>query len=220
MIGGAAVSTGLVAQAETLGARIVTTYGMTESCGGCVYDGLPLPGVGVSIANPDDTGSGLIELTGKTIAVGYRLAPEQTAISFGPGLHRTSDFGRIEDDGRLVVLGRDDDVVQVGGHNVSVAAVERAIESYPEIALAAVVSTPDEQWGARLTAFVTKRPGYEPPTAGFSDSIKEYVGAALGNESRPRAVVLLDTLPTLPAGKIDRELLRTQAAHHQVEQGN
>ena len=154
LIGGAAAAPGLIAHARALGANITTTYGMTETCGGCVYDGTPLPGVSVRIANPNNDGIGTIELGSPSIARGYRLRPDLTEASFRHGLHRTSDLGRIDDQGRLVVAGRIDDVVHVGGVNVSVAAVEAAVVDHPLVAQAAVVASADSQWGSRITAFI------------------------------------------------------------------
>ena len=154
LIGGAAAAYGLVARATSLGARIVTTYGMTETSGGCVYDGTPLAGVAVRIVDADDSGVGRIELAGPTVARGYRLRPELTEAAFASGMHRTSDRGRIDQHNRLVVVGRVDDVVQVGGINVSVAAVEGAVQEHPMVAEAAVVAVADDQWGSKITAFV------------------------------------------------------------------
>ena len=212
LIGGAAAAHGLVARATSLGARIVTTYGMTETAGGCVYDGTPLSGVAVRIVDADDAGIGRIELAGPTVARGYRLRPDLTAASFGPGLHRTSDRGKIDKNDRLVVVGRIDDVVQVGGINVSVAAVEAAVQEHPLVAEAAVVATDDDQWGSKITAFVVANNMETISESTLVGSIVERAANVLGSESRPREVVVTDSLPTLPTGKIDREALRREAA--------
>ncbi|MGA9148176.1 MAG: AMP-binding protein [Candidatus Nanopelagicales bacterium] len=212
LIGGAAAAYGLIARAMSLGARIVTTYGMTETAGGCVYDGTPLAGVAVRIVDADEAGVGRIELAGPTVARGYRLRPELTEASFAAGVHRTSDRGRIDSHNRLVVVGRVDDVVQVGGINVSVAAVEAAVQEHPMVAEAAIVATPDDQWGSKIIAFVVANRLESLNDEQLMDSIIERAANALGAESRPRHVVLMDSLPTLPTGKIDREQLRTLAA--------
>lgn len=213
LIGGAAAAHGLVARATSLGARIATTYGMTETAGGCVYDGTPLAGVAVRISGADDDGVGRIELSGPTVAHGYRLRPELTDAAFGPNLHRTSDRGKIDKSNRLVVVGRIDDVVQVGGINVSVAAVEAAVQEHAMVAEAAVVATDDDQWGSKVTAFVVATDTDSLAGSALTDSIVEAVANSLGAESRPRDVVVTDSLPTLPTGKIDREQLRTIAAN-------
>ena len=212
LIGGAAAAYGLVARATSLGARIVTTYGMTETSGGCVYDGTPLAGVAVRIVDADDSGVGRIELAGPTVARGYRLRPELTEAAFASGMHRTSDRGRIDQHNRLVVVGRVDDVVQVGGINVSVAAVEGAVQEHPMVAEAAVVAVADDQWGSKITAFVVANGLESVSDQQLIASIVERAANALGAESRPRDIVLMDSLPTLPTGKIDREQLRSLAA--------
>ncbi len=212
LIGGAAAAHGLIARATSLGARIITTYGMTETSGGAVYDGTPLAGVAVRIVDSDADGVGRIELSGPTVARGYRLRPDLTEASFGPNLHRTSDRGRIDASNRLVVVGRIDDVVQVGGINVSVAAVEAAIQEHAMVAEAAVVATDDDQWGSKVTAFIVATDADSLSGQPLTDSIIERAANALGAESRPRDVVVMTSLPTLPTGKIDREQLRTIAA--------
>lgn len=212
LIGGAAAAHGLLARATSLGAQLVTTYGMTETSGGCVYDGRPLPGVAVRVADSDENGVGRIELSGPQVARGYRLLPELTAECFSPGIHRTSDLGKIDDKNQLVVVGRIDDVVQVGGINVSVSAVESAVQDHPLVAEAAVVSVPDDQWGARVCAFVVPNSIEVTSDTALIESIIERAAGVLGAEARPRDVVLVTELPTLPTGKIDREQLRDQAS--------
>lgn len=127
-------------------------------------------------------------------------------------MHRTSDRGRIDQHNRLVVVGRVDDVVQVGGINVSVAAVEGAVQEHPMVAEAAVVAVADDQWGSKITAFVVANGLESVSDQQLIASIVERAANALGAESRPRDIVLMDSLPTLPTGKIDREQLRSLAA--------
>lgn len=212
LIGGAAAAHGLIARAASLGARIVTTYGMTETAGGCVYNGTPLAGIAVRISDADDTGIGRIELSGPQVALGYRLRSDLTSAAFGPGVHRTSDLGFIDRSDRLVVVGRVDDVVQVGGINVSVAAVEAAVQDHPIVAEAAVVSTPDDQWGAKISAFLVPSATDLMTPDELADSVVQRAAGVLGAEARPRQVTILEKLPTLPTGKIDREALRALAA--------
>ncbi|MGB2738067.1 MAG: AMP-binding protein [Candidatus Nanopelagicales bacterium] len=212
LLGGAAAPRGLIRRAVSLGAHVVTTYGMTETSGGCVYDGTPLNGVTVKIADADEAGVGRVEIMGAIVGRGYRLRPDLTATLFSPGLHRTSDLGRIDDLNRLEIVGRIDDVVQVGGINVSVSAVEAAVNDTAEVSEAAVVAVPDDQWGSKLTAFVVPDP--TDPTAGdrVVSAVVSHSADVLGAEARPRQVVVVATLPTLPAGKVDRAELRKAAA--------
>lgn len=212
LIGGAAAPAALVARARELGAQIVLTYGMTETSGGCVYDGSALDCSTVSLEDPSPDGVGRIVLGGATVARGYRLAPDLSAEAFRPGIHRTSDVGRINESGLLEVAGRIDDVVQVGGVNVSVAAIEAAVQAHPEVSEAAVVATADAQWGSRITAFVVADPAWNVADAALAQSVVSIAADALGSESRPRSVVVLDVLPTLLTGKVDRAALRARAA--------
>ncbi|WP_166518222.1 AMP-binding protein, partial [Candidatus Blastococcus massiliensis] len=142
LVGGAATDPAPLARARAAGVRVVTTYGMTETAGGCVYDGVPLDGVSVRVTD------GGVELAGPVLASGYRLDPEGTVAAFADGWFRTRDAGRL-DDGRLTVLGRLDDVVITGGVNVAPGAVEVALREHPGVADAVVVGRPDPEWGQR-----------------------------------------------------------------------
>jgi O-succinylbenzoic acid--CoA ligase len=189
LVGGAAAPAALLAGARAAGVRVVTTYGMSETCGGCVYDGVPLAGVRVrladadsgadsgsdAVAGPTSHGTGIIELSGPVLAEGYVGDPDATAAAFrtdpdGTRWFRTSDLGRL-DDGRLTVLGRADDVILTGGVNVAPAAVEDAIaEHLAELGTpgeACVVGVPDAEWGQAVVAVVglpgSARQGRERP---------------------------------------------------------
>ncbi len=212
LLGGAAAPTGLVRRARELGAIIVTTYGMTETAGGCVYDGTPLAGVGVNIVDPGPDGVGRIELFGPMVARGYRLAPELSAEAFiSDGVHRTRDVGRLDSDNKLEVVGRVDDIVQVGGINVSVMAVEAVMQHHPSVAEVAVVAVPDADWGSRLAAYVVAATNTELTRDELPRAVAALAIDALGAEARPRPIELVDALPTLPSGKVDRALLRERA---------
>lgn len=216
LLGGAAAAPGLVSRAKSLGAKIVTTYGMTETTGGCVYDGHPLKGTQVRILNPDSQGVGQIAISGPTIALGYRLRPEDTKKVFVDGELRTSDNGYIHEDGRLVVTGRNDDVVQVGGISVPLSKVESLISSHPDVSEAVVVATPDQEWGSKIAAFVIPHPESSLNTAVRREAIIEAVTELMGSEARPRIIVELDHLPSLPSNKVDRVQLRKLAERHSV----
>ena len=138
LVGGGATRPSLRAAASDLGIRLTTTYGATETAGGCVFDGHPLPGV--TVTADGDGGPGLLTISGPTVALGYRGEPELTRACFGPAGFRTSDLGEVGADGVVSVLGRADDVVIVGGVNVSPLAAERVIADLPDIVAAAVVS--------------------------------------------------------------------------------
>ena len=178
----------------------VTTYGMTETSGGTFYDGVGLPGVSARIVDADPDGVGRISLAGPTIARGYLGDDELTAAVFPDGTHLTGDLGRLRD-GVLEVLGRLDDVVQVGGVNVAISAVTDTLAA--ACADACVLAVPDDAWGSCLTAFVVAS-----PSTPDDDTLAALVSEQLGRAAVPRAWVRLDSIPHLPNGKPDREALR------------
>lgn len=202
LVGGAAAPAGLLAAAREAGVRVVTTYGMSETAGGCVYDGVPLAGV---VAELD--ADGRIRLAGPVLARGYRLRPELTAAAFAGGRYGTGDRGRFAPDGRLEVLGRADDVVVTGGEKVDPAAVEAALAGHPAVVEAAVVGVPDPEWGQRVVAVVVLRPGAALDLA----AARDHVAARLSRVAAPRELRVVDALPLLPSGKLDRGALRTPA---------
>jgi O-succinylbenzoic acid--CoA ligase len=193
LVGGAATDAALLARARDEDVRVVTTYGMTETAGGCVYDGRPLDGVEVQVTD------GGVELAGPVLAHGYRLDPAATAEAFAGGWFRTRDAGRLED-GRLTVTGRLDDVVISGGVNVSPAAVEAALREHPHVADAVVVGRADPEWGHRVVAAVVPAAGTTPGLA----VLRPWVAERLGPAAAPRELHLLDTVPLLHTGKPDR----------------
>ena len=193
LVGGAATDPALLARAQAAGVAVVTTYGMTETAGGCVYDGRPLDGVRARVTD------GGVELSGPVLALGYRLDPGATADAFTGGWFRTRDAGRLRD-GRLTVTGRLDDVVITGGVNVAPAAVEAALRDHPDVADAVVFGRPDEEWGQSVVAVVVPAPGAAPDLA----SMRSWVGERLGAPSAPRELHLIDSVPLLHTGKPDR----------------
>lgn len=222
VLGGAAAPAPLLERAAEAGIRVVRSYGMTESCGGCVYDGRALDGVAVSLLadRPADDpvgdspagapAEGRISLGGPTVFSGYRLRPDLTADALVDGRFRTGDRGRWRADGTLQVLGRADEMIITGGVNVAPAAVEAALANCPDVGEAAVTGTPDPRWGQRVVAVVTASPGRPSPTLAV---VRDHVGASLGRASAPRALVVVPTLPRLPLGKIDRAAISALAAN-------
>jgi len=198
LLGGAAAPPALLAHARAAGVRVVPTYGMSETSGGCVYDGVPLPGVRAGLDE------GRITLAGPVVARGYRLRPDLTAVSFAGDTYRTEDLGRLED-GRLSVLGRADDVVVTGGENVPPAAVEAALAEHPAVADVAVLGVPDPEWGARVVAVVVLRPG----AALALEEARDHVAGRVSRVAAPRELRVVQALPLLPSGKPDRAALRS-----------
>lgn len=194
LVGGAGLDAGIRDAALASGISLISTYGMTETCGGCIYDGLPLSGVSVSI---DD--SSRIMVGGPSIALGYRNEPALTAAHFTEGRFRTSDLGEIVD-GALRIIGRTDDVVIVNGVNVSVSAVENVLRADSSVRECAVVALDDPERGSRILGFVTG-PSID------SAALRALVAERLGVAARPHVITTLDQLPMLPGGKTDRQAL-------------
>ncbi len=188
LVGGAATAPTLLDRARAAGIAVVTSYGMSETCGGCVYDGIPLDGVSAGL---DDAGR--IVLSGPVVAVGYAGRPP-----FPPGRFVTSDLGVITD-GRLAVLGRADDVLISGGVNVAPQAVENALADAPGVGRIVVTGVPDPEWGNRIVAVVV--PAGDGPQL---DDLRVRATAAVGSAAAPKDLVLVHTLPLLPLGKVDR----------------
>lgn len=201
LLGGAAVDPQVLEQARGLGLDLRTTYGMSETCGGCVWDGVALPGVGVDLGQDQR-----IKLSGPMAFSGYRLAPELTAGALRVEGDRrtvlTQDRGELTD-GRLSVLGRLDDVVVSGGVNVDLAQVQRAVDALAP-GTSAVLALPDTEWGS-LVALAT--------TTGHGLAWwREALAADLGRAALPRHVAQLDVLPRTSSGKIDRQALARRLA--------
>jgi O-succinylbenzoic acid--CoA ligase len=205
LVGGAAATPALLARAREADVRVVTTYGMTETCGGCVYDGRPLDGVEVTL---DDLGRVL--LGGPVLAEGYLGRPDLDATAFvgDPRRLRTQDLGRL-DDGTLTVLGRADDVILTGGANVAPAPVEAALAELPGVAESCVVGVPDAEWGQLVVALVVLRPGAPAPAL---EDVRRLVADRVGPASAPRRLVVVPALPLRGPGKPDRHAAARLAA--------
>lgn len=180
----------------------VVTYGMTETCGGCVYDGVPLDGVEVRIVD------GIIHIGGDIVAGGYLGAAEVEAARFytdeGRRWYRTADRGHWAD-GRLIPTGRIDDLINTGGLKVSATAVEQALLGVDRVDTAVVLGLPDPEWGEMVGAYVVVRAGISAPDV---ELLRETVRTRLGSASVPKRIRIGNELPLLPNSKIDRRAIR------------
>lgn len=188
LLGGAPLGAGLRERAGDAGLAVVESYGMSETSGGVVWDGKPLPGVWIGLCD------GRVSIGGPTLFDGYLDDPPATAEAMEEGTLLTHDRGRWEG-GRLVITGRVDDVVISGGVNVDLAEVRAAAARIdPETAVLAV---PDAEWGTRVVLFA---PGGD--LAGW----REALAGALPRTWLPRQLVGTP-IPRTPGGKPDREAL-------------
>ncbi len=233
LLGGAAAPAALLDAARAAGIPVVTTYGMTETCGGCVYDGIPLDGVRVKI---DD---GRIWIGGPVLFSGYRpggyggagsppvtggvtggvaspkgglggwVPPEREAST---AWFRTGDLGYLDASGRLTVRGRADDLINTGGYKVVPGEVAAALRDCPGVRDAVVLGQPDPEWGERVIAVVVPADPANPPTL---ELLRLHVRERLPRYAAPSRVVVVDAVPLLPSGKHDiarlsREVLRRE----------
>jgi len=194
LVGGAAAPAGLLGRARAAGVRAVTTYGMSETCGGCVYDGVPLDGVTVRAG-----GDGLLRISGPVLMNRYRGGPD-----LGDEFV-TSDFGYVRD-GRVVVRGRADDVINTGGHKVVPGEVAAVLESCPGVLEVVVVGRADPEWGQRVTAVVVPADPDDPPSL---ELLRIHVSKRLPRYACPSEVVLTRAIPVLASGKPDLASLKT-----------
>jgi O-succinylbenzoic acid--CoA ligase len=201
----------------------IATYGMTETLGGVVYDGLALPGVSVRIVDasegsaavrPVDPGhTGTIEISSTTLLRCYRGGTDAGADAVGEGTdpvgpdgwYRTGDVGAIDPaTGRLRVDGRADDLIITGGEKVWPSPVEAILATDHRVREVAVVGRPDPEWGARVVAVVVASDPAEPPTL---QGLRDLVRTQLPRAAAPKELELVDSLPRTGLGKIRRTLL-------------
>jgi O-succinylbenzoic acid--CoA ligase len=201
LVGGAGVPSELLDTLRSAGVSVVRTYGMTETCGGCVYDGVPLDGVRVRI---DDDRQ--IHIGGQMLFEGY-TDHRATAVVLRDGWFATADLGEFDDKGRLRVLGRRDDIVISGGVNVGLPAVVEALRTIDGVQDAAAIGVPDEEWGSRVVAYLVPQDALCLDGLRL-DELRDHVEeSGLPRTWAPREVVLVDALPLLPGGKVDRQAL-------------
>jgi O-succinylbenzoic acid--CoA ligase len=211
LLGGGPVPAPLVARAIAAGAHVATTYGMTETGGGCVHDGHPLDGVEVRLApaTGETAETGEILVRGPVVMRGYHRDPEATARAFtDDGWLRTGDLGAFGDDGRLQVVDRMRDLVITGGVNVSPTAVERVLVEHPTVGEVCVAGAPDDEWGERVVAFVVPAPDAAPPSL---ESLRAFARERLTAAELPREIRVVTEIPRTAGGKPRRVSLRSEA---------
>ena len=184
LVGGAHADENLLVQAKNLGINCITTYGMTETSGGCVYNGAPLEGVQVAI-----TDAGFIKVSGPVLASNLALDTNNWFV--------TSDLGELVD-GELKVLGRGDDVIISGGENISLSEIENAISQIFANFEFAAFSVSSDKWGQELHVAAVNAP------AEFAVQVATLLVEKFGNAAKPKRFHQLAALPLIGIGKVDR----------------
>jgi O-succinylbenzoic acid--CoA ligase len=183
-----------------LGARVVQSYGLTETCGGIVHDGRPLPGTEVRIGE-----GGGIEVRGPTLMSGYRGDPQATHEVFtADGWMRTGDLGSFEG-GVLEVLGRSDDRIRTGAETVWPEEVESVLRDHPKVADCAAAGVPDPEWGQQVAVWIVPTSLDGPPAL---EELQLHCEGRLARFKFPRMLKLVSQIPRTATGKIRRSALR------------
>jgi O-succinylbenzoic acid--CoA ligase len=184
-----------------LAGNVVTTYGMTETGSGIVYDGRPLDGVELRIGDGVNAAEGEVLVRAPMLLRSYR---DGTDPRLPGGWFPTGDAGLLDTDGVLSVAGRMAEVIVTGGEKVWPVAVEAILAGHPGVAEVAVWKRPDPEWGERVVAWVVPVPGSPPPVL---SELRDRVGDQLGRWAAPREVAVVAALPRTPSGKVRRAAL-------------
>jgi O-succinylbenzoic acid--CoA ligase len=200
LVGGGRLDRRLAGGAAALHARLVSTYGLTETCGGIAYDGVLFDGAGLRFG-PDEE----IQLAGPTLMRGYVRDAQATATVFTlDGWLRTGDTGERDDDGRLRVHGRIDDLIRTGAEKVWPQEVEAAIREHPKVADVAVAGRPDPEWGQQVVAYVVPSTIDDPPVL---QELRDFASERVARFKAPRDLVVVHELPRTASGKLRRNAL-------------
>jgi O-succinylbenzoic acid--CoA ligase len=220
LLGGAPATGSLLDRCVERSVPIFPTYGMTETASqiatatpeeAAAHPGtVGRPLVWTTLAVHDGGGNerppgetGELVVSGPTVSPGY-LDEDATAAAFGADGLRTGDVGYRDADGRVWIVGRTDDLIVTGGENVAPAEVVEVLRDHPDVADAAVVGIPDEEWGERVAALVVPREDADPSASGLDGHCRE----RLAGYKRPRTIRFADAIPRTDSGTVDRAAVR------------
>ena len=201
LVGGAALPNEIRTQANDHGITVVSTYGMTETSGGCVYDGMPLESVEVGT-----TAEGAIKIKGPILATTYLNDSIGWERAVTEGWFVTNDFG-IVDSGKLEVLGRIDDVIISGGEKISLTTIETTLNSHYANNEFAAFAIYDPEWGSALYLAIAG------DLSILTTEVSSYLTQVLGNVAKPKGFLTLAALPLIGVGKVDRKALAQLMLH-------
>lgn len=198
LLGGAGIPAATADRARSAGIRLVHTYGLTETCGGCNFDGVPLDGAEFRVVDE------MIQVRGPMLMNGYRLNPELTSAALEGGWLKTADRGRIDSEGVLEVFGRADDLIVTGGEKVSAIEVENLLQTHPQVADAAVAGIDDYRWGQAVAALIVPQ-GSSVPTL---RELKGFLSGKIAGFKAPKRILIVDEIPRTASGKVRRQAVR------------
>jgi O-succinylbenzoic acid--CoA ligase len=182
-------------QASQLPPNCITTYGLTETGSGVVYNGKALRGVELEIRDS------IVYVRAPMLLRSYR---DGSVPLDSDGWFCTNDRGSLSEEGVLSIEGRDGDLIITGGENVWPAPIETILENLDSIAEVAVIGRSDNEWGQVVTAVVVPSHPDNPPTL---DALRDAVRATLPAYCAPRRLELVAELPRTPLGKVERRSL-------------
>ena len=214
LIGGSRLDPALRARAEEAGLKIIESFGMTETCGGCVYDGVPLPGIMVRTLEWD--GAERVAIAGPVLLTRYLDQDTTFHDEAGTRWFISGDTGLIDAGGRLKVMGRADDMIISGGLNIPPIRVDDALKNVPSVKDAWSVGLDDEKWGQVLSCLIVPEDMTSfPPSAQFVEhsgrTIREAVANQIGRPQAPRRIIFVPEIPQLASGKVNRLAARALA---------
>jgi acyl-CoA synthetase (AMP-forming)/AMP-acid ligase II len=221
--GGAAMPKDLITRLQNHGARLMTAYGMTETATHVTYTdagadlevlastvGRPDPNCEIRIATDDgqasnESNTGEIQLRADFLMAGYWNREDATRASYtDDGWFRTGDVGYFRDDGNLRLVGRMSDMFKSGGYNVYPREIESVLEQHAGVALAAVVAVPDDLYQEVGCAWIRMETG----ASVTAEELDAWCHSRLANYKVPKSFRIVDELPLLPVGKVDKPTLR------------
>ena len=183
---------------DNLPSNVITTYGMTETGGGVVYNGQPLDNVEIKIVD------GEIFLRCPMLMRAYR---DDQAISMQDGWYATGDLGEIDENGKLSVHGRQTDLIITGGENVWPSVVETSLTSHPLVNQVVVRGMTDTKWGQRVVAYVVLNDSTQTSEAKLLSDFRDHVKQTLPDFCAPQQIIVLAEIPRTSLGKVDVQAL-------------
>jgi len=223
--GGASAPESLLRKLLEICPRLSTSYGQTESVGSLTFVepcddidllstsvGQPVPAYDVRII--DSSGNvaaqgetGEVQVRGNFIMQGYWNNPTATAEALKDGWLCTGDLAIQDANGHYRLVGRLKEMFISGGYNVFPLEIEQVLESHPAVAMAAVVSVPDELFSEVGHGWILQEPGQQVT----ADDLTTFCREQLANYKVPKAMFIREELPMLPIGKLDRRALKNQS---------